>query len=193
VEHVVGEECDLIALSTSAEFAAGAALQTSLIRSLVLISPTGLMQRELPGPATQQKVHRVLRKPWLGRSLFRVLTLRRVIARYINMNFADRAPDALIDYAALSAREPGARHAPFYFLSFQLFSANAVDTLYSKVCIPALVLYDQDPNLSFERLPELIAERPNWHAERISPSFGLPHWEQPERSFAAIEHFWTPA
>jgi len=190
VEHVIGEDCDLIALSTSAEFAAGAALETPLIRSLVLISPTGLMLRSLPGPKAQQKVHRALRKPWLGRPLFRLLTLRPIIARYIRMNFEGPAPEALIDYAAHSARLPGAEHAPFYFLSFQLFSANAVETLYSKVRVPALVLYDRDPNLSFERLPELVAACPNWQASALRPSLGLPHWELPERTFAAIEAFW---
>lgn len=190
VEHVIGEDCDVIALSTSAEFATGAALQTPLIRSLVLISPTGLMRRALPGPETQQKVHRALRKPWLGRPLFRTLTLKPVIARYIHMNFNERGPQQLIDYAARSARQPGAQHAPLYFLSFQLFSANAVETLYARVQVPALVLYDRDPNLSFERLPELLGECPNWQAVRIQPSLGLPHWEHPQRTTAAIEAFW---
>jgi hypothetical protein len=40
-------------------------------------------------------------------------------------------------------------------------------------------------------LPILLKEKENWIAERVSPTKGLPHWEQPEKTFKAMEAFWS--
>jgi hypothetical protein len=40
-------------------------------------------------------------------------------------------------------------------------------------------------------LPSFIKEMENWQAERITPTKGLPHWEQPEKTFKAMEAFWS--
>lgn len=70
-------------------------------------------------------------------------------------------------------------------------SADAADTLYRQVPVPTPVLYDADPNISFERLPGVLKDCPNWRAARISPTLGMPHWDQPEQTAAAMDAFWA--
>mgnify|MGYP006271319323 CR=1 FL=1 len=190
VDDVIGAPTDVVALSTSAEFAARASLDTKAIRSLVLISPTGLQARKPPKPMTQRRLLRFFQLPLVGRALYRLLTVKASVRYFLNMGFHGRAPADLVDYAHRTTKVPGARHAPFYFLSMQLFTPDAAGSLYRQVTVPVLVLYDDDPNISFERLPELLEARNNWRAERIRPTLGLPHWEQPDATEAALDRFW---
>jgi len=190
IDAVIGTPTDVIALSTSAEFAARASLATDRIRSLVLLSPTGLRDRDPPGPTAQRRLLRFFQLPGVGAGLYRALTVKPSVRYFLNMGFTGKAPEDLVDYAHRTTQQPGARHAPFYFLSMQLFTADAVNALYRQVSVPVLVLYDDDPNISFERLPELLDACPNWRAERIEPTLGLPHWEQPVATQAAMDAFW---
>ena len=38
---------------------------------------------------------------------------------------------------------------------------------------------------------KLNKEKENWEGARISPTKGLPHWEQPEKTFKAMGAFWS--
>ena len=190
--QVVPEPADLVAFSLGAELAARTAIQLpERVTSLVLISPTGLGRRSLPSPAAGQRAHRALTLPLLSQGLYDLLTTRVSIRYCLGQAFVGKTPAELIDYAYATSHQPGARYAPLYFLSFQLFTPGAYEELYAKVDQPALILYDQDPNITFERLPELVAARENWQAERIAPTRGLPHWEKPAETIAAIETFWS--
>jgi hypothetical protein len=53
------------------------------------------------------------------------------------------------------------------------------------------VLYDDDPNIGFERLPELIDASGQWTIKRLVPSKGLPHWELPADTITALDEFWA--
>jgi pimeloyl-ACP methyl ester carboxylesterase len=191
VEDIIGAPADLVALSTSAEFAARASCDGAPVRSLALISPTGFNRRRPPRPAMQDRLLRFFRTPLVGSSLYRLLTVKPSVRYFLNLGFNGRAPDDLVDYAHRTTGEPGARHAPFYFLSMKLFTPDAVKTLYRKVQVPVLVLYDDDPNISFERLEEVLDQCDNWQAVRIAPTMGLPHWEQPTATERALDEFWA--
>ena len=182
---------DLVALSLSAEFAARAAgLAPDLFRSLTLISPTGFGNRQPPGDAGR-RVGRLLTNRLVGPGLYRLLTSRPSIRYFLNLAFVERAPEALVDYAYRTSHQPGARFAPFAFLTFRLFTRDAVEKLYAPLELPVLVLYDTDPNISFERLAPLAESRPNWQLERISPSRGLPHFDQTPQVIRALDRFWA--
>jgi endonuclease V-like protein UPF0215 family len=71
-----------------------------------------------------------------------------------------------------------------------LFTPNAVDELYRRLDIPVLVLFDQDPNVSFERFAEFEGDS-RWRFHRIHPSLGMPHWECPEQTTETIETFYA--
>ncbi len=191
LQVVVQCEADVIALSTTAEFASRAVpLAAGLIASLAVISPTGLGTREPPSVAASDRLQRVFATPLLGQALFRVLACKASIRYFLNLNFEDRAPAELVDYAYATAHQHGARFAPFAFLSTKLFSRLARTTLYEPLQIPALVLYDTDPNVSFTKLPDLLQANSRWRATRVSPSRGLPHWELLEQTCIALEGFW---
>lgn len=191
LQTVVQREADVIALSTTAEFAARAVPQAAgLIASLAVISPTGLGTREPPTDTTADRIQRVFKLPVVGQSLFRLLTSKVSIRYYLNRNFTGSAPAELVDYSYATAHQPGARFAALTFLTTKLFSRLARTKLYEPLQIPALVLYDTDPNVSFTCLPELLEANPHWRATRVAPSRGLPHWEQPEQTAIALEAFW---
>lgn len=191
LEETAAESADVVGFSLSAELLARAALDNPAIASLVLISPTGMgRQRGEPGPVAE-RVRRVLNLPGLGPVLFAGLTCRRSIAYFLAKNFEGETPAEMIDYGWRTAHQPGAHHAPFYFLTGQLFTPQACERVYRQVEQPVLVLYDQDPNVSFEHLPALLRNKPRWQAVRIAPTRGLPHWEKPAETFAAIDAFWA--
>lgn len=188
----VGEPADVVALSLSSEFAAAAALQRpESVASLVLISPTGLGHRAPPDPQAGRRVGAIFGLPILSDVFFAVLTVRRSIRYFLGLNFRGRVPEEMVEYAHHAAHQPGAKHAPIVFLSFTLFSREARALLYEPLERPVLVIYDEDPNLTFEALPELLRERPGWKAERVRPTLGLPHWEELGQTTAAMDRFWS--
>ncbi|MFY9974485.1 MAG: alpha/beta fold hydrolase [Chromatiaceae bacterium] len=192
LREVVGAPADVVAFSLSSEFAAAVAQSApELIRSLVLISPTGFSMRTLPGGKTGERVHGVLSLPGLSQGLFAALTSRPSIRYFLGISFVGPVPPELVDYAYATAHQPGARYAPLYFLSGQLFTREATERLYAGVTQPVLVLHDRDPNINFDLLPGFLRGRPLWRVERIAPTLGLPHWEKPAETTAAMDRFWA--
>lgn len=182
---------DVVALSLTSEFAARAiSLDPARFRSLTMISPTGFGARQPPGPDAARRIRRVLKTPLLGAGLYRSLTSRVSIRYFLNKAFEGGTPDSLVEYAWRTARQPGARFAPFSFLSMGLFTRSAVDTLYKPLRIPVLVVFDQDPNVSFDRLDEIVESHSNWRKARVAPTRGLPHFEQPDQVFKVLDSFW---
>jgi hypothetical protein len=162
-----------------------------MVRSLALISPTGLSVRRPPGGALSKRIHRVLRLPLLGSGLFSLVRSRRSIRYFLGLAFEGDTPPEMIEQAWRTARCEGASYAPFCFLSGMLFTPDAFESLYLKLAQPALVIHDRDPNVRFDRLPELLVARGNWRAERIAPTLGLPHWEQTSATVSVLNGFWA--
>jgi pimeloyl-ACP methyl ester carboxylesterase len=128
---------DVVALSTTSEFAARAALmRPEAIAHLVLVSPTGLGRRRDGPSAAGPRVYRVFRTPGVGSTLYRLLRTRPSIRFFLDMAFTGRAPEAMVDYAFRTTRMPGASYAPFYFLSGQMFAPDAVGDLYLPLVQP---------------------------------------------------------
>lgn len=182
---------DMVALSLSAEFAARAAQRApGLFRSLTLISPTGFGQRQPPSPGANSRVDRLVGNGVIGPALYRLLTSRISIRYFLDLSFVGRAPAEMVDYAYATSHQPGARFAPFAFLTFRLFTPDALNQLYAPLQLPVTVLFDTDPNISFEQLDGLVDDRTNWTAHRISPSRGLPHFDQTDRVISVLDEFW---
>lgn len=191
LREVVAEPADIVALSLSAEFAARACLlEPTLVRSLTLVSPTGLQEREPPGPDTVRKLRRLFGLPGMG-GLYKVLTTRPSIRFFLDKAFVDKSPEPVVDYAWQTSHQRGASHSAFAFLSMGLFTPAAMTSLYAAIQAPTLVLYDQDPNVSFERLPALLQANSQCQAQRLAPSNGLPHWDETARCCATLDAFWA--
>lgn len=189
--NVVREPADVIAFSLSSEFAARAALVAAeRISSLTLLSPTGFSARRLPSGGVGRFMHRVFTLPGLGQGVYNLLTKPKSIRYFLGRSWVGEVPQELIDYAFATSNQPGARHAPYYFLAGQLFTRNAADVIYAKVAQPVLVLYDRDTNVGFDLLPGFLASHANWQAVRIEPTLGMPQWERPADCVAALDAFW---
>ncbi|KAA6185984.1 alpha/beta fold hydrolase [Thiohalocapsa marina] len=192
LQQVAGAPADVLALSLSAEFAARAALRApGRIRSLVLVSPTGFSARGLPPPAVGRLVGGLLGMPLWRQRLYDLVASRSSIRHFLGKSFHGGVPAELVDYAYATSHQPGARHAPLRFLSTLLFTRQAPETLYARLGdLPVLVIADQDPYVTFERLPGFVVTHANWQHETLAPHLGMPQWERPEPTMAALTQFW---
>lgn len=193
------EPADVVALSLTSEFAARAALQApERFHSLTMISPSGFGQRE-GMPATQraseadatEKTYRFLSFPLWSQALYDALTTRAGIHFFLQMSFQGAVDYGLMEYDYKTSHQPGARYAPLYFVSGQLFTPDIRMAVYEVLETPTLVLYDDDAFVSFDTLPQVVERNHNWYAERIIPTKGLPHFEQMGQVAAALDAFWA--
>ncbi len=191
---------DLIAFSLGSEFAALAALELGgRIRSLTIISPTGLGHRrdgETPeeqrrSAQTSERTLRAFSLPLWSQPLYDLISTRASIRWFLQSSFVGEVDRELADYSYLVSHQPGARYAPLAFISGQLFTANIRTKVYERLDQPVLVLYDQDQYTSFEQLPGVLERHANWQAARIVPTKGLPHFEELAQTTAALDRFWV--
>ena len=192
------EAADVVALSLGSEFAARAALrQPELARSLTFISPTGLTARiqrnssERAGASSTGNVlYELFRFPVWSQAFYDLLASRPSINYFLQKSFVGEPDRGLLNYASATAHQPGARFAPFAFVSGQLFSPDIRESVYERLTIPVLALYDQDAFVRFDTLPEVLARNPNWRASHLVPSKGLPQFERLEDTIRALDTFW---
>lgn len=190
---------DLVGFSLGSEFAARAALERGgRIRSLALISPTGFKARPTESSpqyaARLQAEQRRLRGfsiPLWSQPFYDLLTTKASIRYYLRKSFVGTPDPGLVSYGYATSHQPGARFAPLRFISGQLFTRDIRLAVYERLTQPTLVIHDRDGFTSFDTLPVTLERRPNWRAERIAPTLGLPHFEQTARTVAALENFWS--
>ncbi len=181
---------DLVVLSLSSEFAAMAALvDPERVRSLTLISPTGLNATDVDVP--EAAVYGLFSFPVWSQPIYDLLTSRASIQLFLGRNFVGEPPQQLLDYAYATSHQPGARFAPLDFLSGALFTKGVCTAVYEKLTQPTLIIYDEDPNVRFDRLADLLQQNRCVTAVRIQPTRGLPHWERLPETIAALEQHWA--
>jgi pimeloyl-ACP methyl ester carboxylesterase len=197
IETQVKEPADVIALSLGAEFAARAAqARPDLIHSLTLISPSGLNR----GGQTKSVVgrmygfgnlvHMLLTFPLWARPIFDLIATHSSIEFFLGKSFVGPIPPGLVAYDYASAHQPGAEHAPLYFLSGKLFTKHVRTVIYERLRTPTLVIYDRDAYSNFSALPDLLLKNPAWQAVRLVPTLGLPHFERLADTVDVIDGFW---
>jgi len=199
LEDVIGQSADVVGLSLSCEFAGlAAAHQPDLMRSLVMISPTGFrppranqVSDRTGMRGSKSTLFSILSVALWNRPFFDLIASRPSIQFFLNRSFEGLVPERFLDHAYQTAHHPGAQYAPTYFLSGKLFTPAVRETVYRILDLPVLVLYDRDPYTNFEMMPAFLKEQDNWQAVRISPTKGLPHWEQPEKTFNAMDAFFN--
>lgn len=193
---------DVVALSLSCEFVARAAVeQPDLIASLVLLSPSGLSSKSAKNRSERrsegtgaQRLYRVFATPLWAQAFYDALASRSSIRWFLSRSFVSEPDAGLVRYGYATTHQPGARYAPLYFVSGQLFTPAIRQAVYERVTQPVLVLYDEDAYVRFDALPALVAARPNWHAVRVAPSRGLPQFDRLNETIQAMGAFWhSPA
>lgn len=220
LQTVVEEPADVVARALGGEFAARAALDApGSFHSLALISPTGLetggatvaaaprqataahataVQTTTAGKTPERGAaetaangrYRLLSKPLWARPIYDLIVARPNLHTLLQRSFAGRVPQALEEYAYATSHQPGAEQAPLAYMGGLLFTPAAATTLYARLSLPVLALYDQDAYARFDGLDALVRGRANWHSVRIAPTRGMPHWEKPEATTAALDGFW---
>ena len=198
LSDVVGEPADVIALSLGNEFAARAACEhPNLFRSLAMISPSGFTAREnkvasqrASDEGNSNGVYQFLANPLWSQAFYDLLGTRVSIKYFLQQSFEGEPDQGLMDYDYLTSHQPGARYAPLYFVSGQLFTPDIRQAVYEQLTIPVLVLYDRDNFVRFDTLPDVVSQYDNWQAERITPTMGLPHFEKLSEVGTALDRFW---
>lgn len=191
-KHLGEGPIDAVALSLGCEFLARAATERpDAFRSLALVSPTAFNRRSKPEGKGNRGMPTLLallrRGPW-RRALFDGLTSRTVIRFFLNKTWGSRDIDeGLLDYDWITARQPGARHAPYYFVSGFLFSRDAPQ-LYRALAQPVWVAHGNKGDFTdYSRLAE-VAPLPNWHIHPMR-SGALPHFENFADFTASYDRF----
>lgn len=189
----LGTAVDVVSLSLGSEFAARAALDEERIRSLALISPSGLGEprgssQEATARDRGERLYRTLNA--VGTPLYALLRTRPSIHYFLSRSFRGPVNPGLIEYSLETSHQPGAKYAPLAFISGLLFTPDAYRMLYSRLRIPTVVLYDKDAFVSFEQLP-MFVQQPGRSAVRIPGTDGLPQFEKLPEVRAALDAFWS--
>lgn len=183
-----------LALSLSAEFLARAATEApDGFATLAFVTPTGFAkgaQRKRAAPETSMEVpgmRRFFGTP-LGKPLFRLLTTRASLRYFLERTFGGKTvPDAFVSYDYHTAHQPGAEHAPFAFLSGQLFSRD-VRNLFEGLNMPVYVLHGTKGDFrDFSESGWAIA-RKNWLFSAFDTG-ALVHFEKPDEFVGAYQRF----
>ncbi len=180
------EPIDLVALSLGAEFAAIAALRVpQRIRSLALISPTGLA----PWRTLRQRtaLESALSLPLWSQAAYDLLVSEPSIRYFLRRVWgSDAVDDALVQYGYRTSHQRGARHAPFAFLAGRLFT-QGIDHTYRTLACPIWIAHGTRGEfaLSSEQLQPVPA---NWRVQAFDGG-AMPQFEHAVEFSAAYRAF----
>lgn len=178
---------DVVAMSLSGEHAALVAKERpELFHSLTLLSPTGLSREPPRADRLSHFLPRLLSgRPW-SQPLFSLLSSHASIRYFLGKSFFGTVDEGLLAYCYETSHQPGADSAPWAFLGGRFAVPEVFQRVYLEVQTPTLVLYDKDAYTSFDRLGELLLKNRAFRAMRIPNTRGLPHWDNPKLTCAAI-------
>jgi pimeloyl-ACP methyl ester carboxylesterase len=191
IREVAGAPASLIASSLGAAYSVRVAdEQPELVRSLVLVSPTGAGNlRARPG-MTGAAFYGLLQSPVLGTSFYNVIASERSIRDYARQElFYDRrraSPRLVAQYYATS-HQPGAQHAIAAFLSGYLNTDTRESFARLKQPV-TLVWGKQDQTNPIEHAAELLSLNPRAGLEIFDRCRMMPQEEHPEKFNALIRN-----
>jgi pimeloyl-ACP methyl ester carboxylesterase len=133
---------DALAVSLSTEFLARAVTEMPLaFRSVALVSPTGFRStdqtdKKREGTRAMPWLHGLFEFPLWSEGFFRLLTSRPSIRFFLRKTWgSDNYDRGLYEYDYLTTHQPGAQHAPYYFVSGYLFSKDIL-RIYHALTLP---------------------------------------------------------
>lgn len=187
---------DALAVSLSCEYLARAAAEApNRYRTVALVSPTGFRGlrpwRGAPGSTRGQRwLYRALRGPghsW-GSALFRGLTRPGVMRYFLRRTWGSAAIDeTLWAYDVITARVPGAEHAPLHFLAADLFSAD-IHTVYEQLEMPVWMSHGTRGDFTDYRGKTIVEGRPNWRFS-VFQTGAMPYFEVLEAFCSEYDRF----
>ncbi|WP_102126814.1 alpha/beta fold hydrolase [Deinococcus planocerae] len=189
------ERVDALALSLGGEFLARAASERpERFRSVTLVTPTGFGKSEqfyggLGSTRGSAALKRAYEHPLLGQPFYDLLASVPSLRFFLALTFGSFAAvdEGLLRYDYPTSHVPGARHAPFAFISGTLFSAD-IDRVYEALTVPVWLAYGtRDRFTDFGDLSN-VERRPNWTFDRFETG-ALAYFEQPGPFISAYDAF----
>jgi pimeloyl-ACP methyl ester carboxylesterase len=174
------EPIDALALSLGCEFLGRAVDEMPKpYRSVALVSPTGFDGRAVRwvrGSRAIPWLHAVFEQPLWSEKFFHLLTAKPVIGWFLKKTFGSPNYDkGLLDYDYLTTHQPGAQHAPYYFVSGYLFSQDIL-RIYQSIKQPAWLSHGVRGDFVDYRRKDTVEGKPNWTVT-IFPTGAMPHFE----------------
>jgi len=185
---------DALAISLGSEFLARAATERpERLRTLALVTPTGFSKRsghfgrtrktrEVPG------VYAFVTFPLWSDALFRALTSKRSIAFFLRKTFGSEHYDrGLAEYDYLTTHQPGAKNAPYAFVSGRLFSTDIRD-VYARLDLPVWMTCATKGDFADFSDADWARARPKWGVQTFDTG-ALPQFERPADFAASYRAF----
>lgn len=198
LDHIAREDprpVHALALSTSAEFLARAALERPQgFASLSLVTPTGFDRRAVrrrgpPGSTRELRwLKRLFAVPAIGGNAFRLLARPAVIRYFLERTFGRKEIDeTLWRYCCRTVRAPGASFAPLAFLAGSLFS-NDVRNVYEALGQRSWLAHGTRGDFRDFTEADWASRAANWTVEAF-PTGALPWFEAREEFLRAWAMF----
>jgi len=183
---------DALALSLGSEFLARAASETpAAFRSLALVAPTGFDKRNQRWTAGSRAIpwlHAFFENPLWSESIFKLLTMKPVIGWFLKKAFGSPNIDqGMLDYDYLTTHQPGAQHAPYYFVTGFLFSQDAL-RIYQDLQMPVWFSHGIRGDFVDYGFKSTVEGRPNWTVT-VFQTGAMPHFEVPGEFMRAYDEF----
>ncbi len=189
------EPVDALALSLSSEFLARAAVERpERFRTLALVTPTGFDQasvrrqgrpgetREVPG------LYAFFTFPLWSQGFYDLLVSRPSIRFFLKKTWGSKEIDeGLASYDYLTTHQPGARNAPYAFVSGRLFSTD-IRQVYQELRMPVWLAYGTRGDFGDFSGAGWTAGRANWTVEAYETG-ALPFFEQPDAFLRSYDRF----
>jgi pimeloyl-ACP methyl ester carboxylesterase len=183
---------DALALSLGCEFLGRAADETpKAYRSVALVSPTGFDGRAVRwvrGSRAIPWLHTIFEQPLWSEQFFHLLTAKPVIGWFLKKTFGSPNYDkGLLDYDYLTTHQPGAQHAPYYFVSGYLFSQDIL-RIYQSLKMPAWLSHGVRGDFVDYKRKDTVEGKPNWTVT-IFQTGAMPHFEVLEEFCRTYDEF----
>ena len=185
---------DALAVSLSSEFLARAVTETPLgFRSVALVSPTGFSRKSAnarwrEGTRGMPWLHALFEFPLWSEAFFRLLTSRAGIRYFLRKTWGSPDIDeGLAEYDYLTTHQPGAQHAPYYFVSGFLFSEDIMK-IYHSLTLPVWMSHGVRGDFVDYSNKAQVAGRANWTIQVFSTG-AMPHFEAKAAFLQAYDAF----